>query len=146
MSNEVNVVTWEYILKIGLAFQSNEVHLIYIMYFLFYANQSFSLPESQTSFCTINLWNLHDINSMWQKLFVIKREYHLQETCHLETGKIAPRNFICIMAFSLLTADFILNINSVLFMLECATVGCRFYSEPFWLESVAFQLNDTLVG
>lgn len=47
------------------------------------------------------------------------------------------------MAFSLLaifvTADFILNINSILFMLECATVGCRFYSEPFWLESVSLQ-------
>lgn len=87
MSNEVNVVTWEYILKTGLAFQSNEVHLIYIMYFIFYAIQSFSLPESQPSVCTVHLWNLHDINSMSQKVFVIKREYHLQETCRLETEK-----------------------------------------------------------
>lgn len=148
MSNEVNVVTWEYILKIVSTFQSNEVLLIYIMCFSLYANQSFSPPESQTSFCTIDLRNLHDINSMWQKLFVIKREDHLQETCHLETGKITPSNFICIMALSLLatfvTADFILNINRILFMLECATVGCRFYSEPSWLASVGSQLNDTL--
>lgn len=54
------------------------------------------------------------------------------------------------MAFSLLatfvTADFILNINSILFMLECATVGSRFYSESSWLESVSFQFNDTLAG
>lgn len=83
-------------------------------------------------------------------MFVIKREYHLQETCHLETEKISPSNLICIMAFSLLatfvTADFILNISSISFMLGCATVGCRFYPEPSWLESVAFQLNDRLVG
>lgn len=54
------------------------------------------------------------------------------------------------MAFSLLatfvTADFILNINSILFMLDSTTVGCRFYSEPSWLEDVSFQLKDTLVG
>ena len=64
-------------------------------------------------------------------------------TSYLEIGKITQSNFICILAFSLLatfvTADFILNINSMLFMLECATVGCRFYSEPFWLESVSLQ-------
>ena len=44
------------------------------MYFIPCANQSFSLPESQTSFYTIDLQNLHYINIMWQKLFVIKRE------------------------------------------------------------------------
>lgn len=54
------------------------------------------------------------------------------------------------MAFSLLatfvTVDFILNINSVLFILESTTVGYRFYSEPSWLESISFQLNDDTCG
>lgn len=44
------------------------------MYFIPYADQSFSLPESQSSFCTIDLQNLHDINIMWQNLFVTERE------------------------------------------------------------------------
>lgn len=52
-------------------------------------------------------------------------------------------NFICITDFSLLatlvTAAFTLNINSILFTLGCAAVGCRFYSESSWLESISFQ-------
>lgn len=54
------------------------------------------------------------------------------------------------MAFLLLatfvTVDFILNINSILFILESGTVGYRFYSEPSWLESISFQLNDNACG
>jgi hypothetical protein len=47
--------------------------------------------------------------------------------------KITQSNFTCVMASSFsatfVTADFLLNINNILFMLDCATVGYRFYSE-----------------